>query len=721
MAEFNISVVGPATFGKETTPAIKACIRCHERKVKCNARRHRDKRTRNKVSPAQAQTTTPESSQAASNSHDPGSRQQENANLFQDYVPTTIALQPFSGEPVNYVHPDGNFAFHPPEVMNLEPFGFEDSGMSTSTTGSPSVVRTAPPANEPASERFEAFVGDSFGAFTPNFVNNQRNSRSNTALPQDQSGEFPARLDVDLGSRSTIDIERQFINLDSEDMDYLRAKGAFDLPPRQLQEDMVYAFFEHVSPVMPVINRTAFLREFQANEISSRLLLFAIFTAGCKACQNPLLMDQYGTKLGSGHRFYKITKALLDTGYEQSKLVQIQALLLITWWWDKKDDGGKNMRGCAMNAINIAQSIGMSRWAHYPKDDPILRGVWKRVWWGCIIRDSNVSMAHGLPTMLTLDNYDAHPLTPEDFIEEPGFQHDTQTFPYPLEEVSFYIHQAKISELLGIVHSAQYYMYRLRTETTGSIAKREAAINENNLHFRRNYDQIPYSEETMIECTRVCEEWYCNLPPEIEYDVDDIQGHRFWPAYLHILFFTILCTRHREKSVSKAVGAEALARKHWSQAQGIAAATMISKIVRNMKAHGQIMKCTGLLASLIHRLFEALQANMNRVNTLAGSKSTRFYAEYLPNTHVSSEIGNGTIKRLLASRTPFETNYESEPGLASLSTSSQPASVLSTSNPSSSYFLDLDTLPPEFFEDNAEFPVTLNPQNWCDFFDLGKL
>ncbi|KAH8810614.1 fungal-specific transcription factor domain-containing protein [Xylogone sp. PMI_703] len=807
MAELSINVVGPATFGKEPSQTIKACVRCHERKVKCNAgdvpnggpcrncikakeicRRHRDKRTRSRASPGQSQTVAPLAEHFRSNlplgkqtvssvsegppttpqsrNPEPGQRNQENA--LPGHIHASTNLQPASREALSYISPQDEFPFHQVEETRSESRGLGSSHLPASTSASSSVMRTTIQVNEPASERFEAFVGDSFGAFTPNFVGSQRGSRHESAFLPDQSGEFPTRLDVDLSSRSTIDIERQFINLDSEDMDYLRAKGAFDLPPRQLQEDMVYAYFEHVNPVMPIINRTAFLREFQANEISSRLLLFAIFTAGCKACQNPLLMDQYGTKVGSGHRFYKITKALLDTGYEQSKLVQIQALLLITWWWDKKDDGGKNMRGCAMNALNIAQSIGMSRWAHYPRDDPILRGVWKRIWWGCVVRDANVAMAHGLPTMLTLDSHDIHPLAPEDFVEEPGFQYDNQAFPYPQEEVSFYIHQAKVSELLGIVHSAQYHMYKLRTDTTGSIAKREAAINDHNPYFRRYYDPVPYSEDTMIECTRACEEWYCNLPPELQYDVDDIQGHRFWPAYLHILFFTILCTRHREKSVSKAVGAEELIRKHWSQAQGIAAATMISKIVRNLKAHGQIMKCTGLLthslfnclifcliegqsphaevrnyaqqkyslclntlydfsqlwlsASLIHRLFEALQANMNRVTTIAGSKSTRFYAEYLPNTHVSSEIGNGTMKRLLRSHTPFETSYEtSDPGSASMSVSSHPASVLSTSNPSTSQFLNLDTLPPEFFEDNAEFPVTLNPQNWYDFFDLGKM
>jgi hypothetical protein len=74
---------------------------------------------------------------------------------------------------------------------------------------------------------------------------------------------------------------------------------------------MVTAYFEHVNPVAPIVDKTAFLLDFHKNHISSRLLLFAIFSAGCKVCQNPLLMDQYGTKLGTGHRYYKITKVAI--------------------------------------------------------------------------------------------------------------------------------------------------------------------------------------------------------------------------------------------------------------------------------------------------------------------------------------------------------------------------------------------------------------------------
>lgn len=67
--------------------------------------------------------------------------------------------------------------------------------------------------------------------------------------------------------------------------------------------------------------------------------------------------------------------------------------------------------------------------------------------------------------------------------------------------------------------------------------------------------------------------------------------------------------------------------------------------------------------------------------------------------------------RLLASRPPGDMNFSSDESMGSV-TASQPGSILGTSYTSPSYFLDLETLPPDFFADNAEFPVSLNPQNW---------
>lgn len=54
--------------------------------------------------------------------------------------------------------------------------------------------------------------------------------------------------------------------------------------------------------------------------------------------------------------------------------------------------------------------------------------------------------------------------------------------------------------------------------------------------------------------------------------------------------------RFREKSVTRATTGRAAAERQYCQARAIAAATMVSKIMKNVKAHGQVLRCTGQLS-----------------------------------------------------------------------------------------------------------------------------
>jgi hypothetical protein len=122
------------------------------------------------------------------------------------------------------------------------------------------------------------------------------------------------------------------------------------------------------------------------------------------------------------------------------------------------------------------------------------------------------------------------------------------------------------------------------------------------------------NENLHDDCDRKLEWWMVHVPLALHYQVDDIQHHRFLPAYIHNLFLsgataspsccgtssltfdsTIVCIRYRDLSVSSATTPLTIARKVYSQARGVAAATLLFKTVRNIKAHNQIMKCAGFM------------------------------------------------------------------------------------------------------------------------------
>lgn len=152
------------------------------------------------------------------------------------------------------------------------------------------------------------------------------------------------------------------------------------------------------------------------------------------------------------------------------------------------------------------------------------------------IRDATVATAHGLPLVIRYSEFDVPPLTAEDFIEEEGaFSAISQTYAYSVDEISFYIHHARLSELLGAVHTENYCNNRINRAMAGSITSREAflALEEG----QGTHMSTP--KLSSDEHGRYAAAWYANVPPELQYNVDDIQEHRFWPAYLHILFLSV--------------------------------------------------------------------------------------------------------------------------------------------------------------------------------------
>ena len=129
--------------------------------------------------------------------------------------------------------------------------------------------------------------------------------------------------------------------LDNVEIDILHQRGAFLLPPRALCDELVDAYFQWIAPVVPVINRTKFMRRYRdSKNPPSLLLLQAILLAGSRVCNNPQLMDANGSTTPAAMTFYKRAKALYDANYEDDRVTIVQALILMGWYWEGPE--GKN-------------------------------------------------------------------------------------------------------------------------------------------------------------------------------------------------------------------------------------------------------------------------------------------------------------------------------------------------------------------------------------------
>lgn len=123
--------------------------------------------------------------------------------------------------------------------------------------------------------------------------------------------------------------------LDNVEIDILHQRGAFLLPPRALCDELVESYFQWIAPVVPVINRTKFMRRYRdPKNPPSLLLLQAVLLAGSRVCNNTQLMDANGSTTPAAMTFYKRAKALYDANYEDDRVTIVQSLILMGWYWE---------------------------------------------------------------------------------------------------------------------------------------------------------------------------------------------------------------------------------------------------------------------------------------------------------------------------------------------------------------------------------------------------
>ena len=328
--------------------------------------------------------------------------------------------------------------------------------------------------------------------------------------------------------------------LDTVEIDILHQRGAFLLPPRALCNELVDSFFTWVAPVVPVINRSRFMRRYRDNKNPpSLLLLQAILLAGSRVCTNTQLMDANGSTTPAVMTFYKRAKALYDANYEDDRVTIVQALVLMGWYWegpegkymeratladacrsDIASDVTRNVFYWSRVATIVAQGSGMHR-----RSDTILltrletdqeltpqsvegsqlgradKRLWKRIWWTLFTRDRSVAVALGRPVHINTDDSDVEMISEDDFIED---ETDTKAeFPPDHVHVQFFLHYVRLCEIMGLVLSQQY--------SVASKARRQNAID------------LTHSDMALAD-------WLQNCPKEVTWEKS---RHHFWSALLH--------------------------------------------------------------------------------------------------------------------------------------------------------------------------------------------
>ncbi|KAF2475707.1 uncharacterized protein BDR25DRAFT_278327 [Lindgomyces ingoldianus] len=365
--------------------------------------------------------------------------------------------------------------------------------------------------------------------------------------------------------------------LDNMEIEILHQRGAFLLPPRALCDELVEAFFKWVAPVVPVINKSRFMRQYRdPKNPPSLLLLQAILLAGSRVCTNAQLMDSSGSTTPAAMTFYKRAKALYDANYEDDRVTIVQSVILMGWYWEGPEDVTKNVFYWSRVGIVVAQGSGMHRSVEGSQLSKSDKRLWKRIWWTLFSRDRSVAVALGRPVAINPEDSDVEMISEDDFIEDEP-DRPAESPPDPVH-VHFFINYVKLCEIMGLVLSQQY-----------SVASK---------YRRTNAIDLTHSDMALAD-------WLQHCPPDVQWDRS---RHHFWAALLHSNYYTTLCLLHRAHmppAGSPKTNAMNGFEEHAYPSRNIAyqAAGMITSIIENLRAHDELRYTP---AFIVYSLFSAL-------------------------------------------------------------------------------------------------------------------
>ncbi|KAL1970700.1 hypothetical protein VTN77DRAFT_4344 [Rasamsonia byssochlamydoides] len=278
-------------------------------------------------------------------------------------------------------------------------------------------------------------------------------------------------------------------------------QDALTLPEPSLVDELVEAYFTHVNPGYPIVDEDLFMAQYRNRDPADPppiLLMQAILLVGAHVTRPRPERDELKAI------FFRRCKWLFDNRIERNRDILVQAALLLTWHSDTVDDDvAANAHYWVGVAARIATGLGMHRDPVSSKFAASDRRMWRRVWWILVQFDVMVSLSYGRPQAINLEDCDVRPLTPEDFV---GCGPRVQT--------DYVIHFAELCTMIS-------YILRERFGLRVSAERRKAVL--------------PEADEALAN-------WSLRLPDTLRLRASDMDS---WSAMLHLTYNNFLILLHR--------------------------------------------------------------------------------------------------------------------------------------------------------------------------------
>lgn len=311
-------------------------------------------------------------------------------------------------------------------------------------------------------------------------------------------------------------------------MALLKRRSALIIPATDIVEHLLELYFENVHPQLPIVNKSDYFTSQETIDIPrqhSILLTQVMLLAACRYSKHPsLLSSEDGTTHSACVTFWKRARAILETDFEKSQLVLVQANLLLAWCPGIGSDREviTPLWHYAGTAIRMAQSLGMHTRPQHPLLSFAKEKLWKRVWAVCIVIDRFLFRYLGYPSSIDTQTSDPLELTLVDFDEAPSGSTERTT--------------------RTSTHSN--YFIALYNLVCIDFSRRDAA----GVPWRSlEHAPLRRTVDSTAQIMKDLERWRLALPDEFVHDIGSTSNwyQDFWVTVLHINYYSIVLRVYR--------------------------------------------------------------------------------------------------------------------------------------------------------------------------------
>ena len=239
------------------------------------------------------------------------------------------------------------------------------------------------------------------------------------ALEEFQRGRNPRLHDAqsnisDSTSINTFEHNVHPSHLDADDITYLKAKGAFEYPENTIADAFMNAYLENFHPLYSIVKKSHFERQYREGKLPW-MLLHSLCFIGATFCDDSLIHQLgFKSRIGARSMFYDKAKILYSLGYEKDKITLLQSAIMLSFCGPQLKNYWNPCTWIGFG-VTIAVSLGMHRTSASAISPSKDKGLLRRLWWTLSTRDAYLSTLLGRSFRINMSICDAEPLSPDDF------------------------------------------------------------------------------------------------------------------------------------------------------------------------------------------------------------------------------------------------------------------------------------------------------------------